>query len=54
MKSKKTVYEKGCAYIRRLVKETKYPYSLTECRIAAMAYEAGWKACNMKRALERK
>lgn len=41
----------GYNYICKLSEETKlgYKYNLHECRIAAMAYEAGWKACNMKR-----
>lgn len=39
----------GYDYLCRIAKESKHDYNLREKRIAAMAYEAGWKACNMKR-----
>ncbi len=44
-----TIWSKGYDYIVRVGKLCKYDYNVTECRIAAMAYEAGWKAAKRQR-----
>lgn len=44
MKKKKLIWTRGYNFISRLSDIGCYKYSITECRIAAMAFEAGWKA----------
>ncbi len=47
------IWIKGYQYILRVGKRgKKQEYSVRECRIGAMAFEAGWKAA--KRSLKRK
>lgn len=40
----RSVWDKGYDWIIRVGKSCKYEYSVRECRIAAMAFEAGWKS----------
>ena len=41
---KKIIWSRGYDWINRIDKKTSFTYSVADKRIAAMAFEAGWKA----------